>query len=103
LNQHEWYARSLDSHWRQVVSQEIFHVACNVILEEASSVRTAPASTEVNALQNQFREGIFSAIRSLRMLAQPRPEGPQRPLHKPWEREKEEEEELPPGPKRPEI
>jgi hypothetical protein len=81
-----------------VVAQEIFQLACSVVLEEASSVRTPPNSTEVNALQNQFREGMFSAIRSLRALAQARPEPPEK-LKKPWERDHDEEK-LPPGPQR---
>jgi hypothetical protein len=95
----EWYTRSLDGPWRQVVAQEIFQIACNVVMEEASSVRTPPTSTEVNALQNQFREGVFSAIRSFRGLAQPVPEPP-KALKKPWERD-EEEIKLPPGPVKP--
>jgi hypothetical protein len=99
LNQQEWYTRGLDAAWRQFSNQDIFQLACNVVLEEASSVRTQPVSIEVNAMQNQFREGIFSAVRSLRALAQARPEGPIKKLHKPWERE-EEKEELPPGPQR---
>ena len=98
MTHHEWYSRNLDGPWRQFVVQEIFQQACSVVLEEASSVRTPPNSTETNALQNQFREGMFSAIRSLRALAQPRPEPPEK-LKKPWERERKEED-LPPGPQR---
>jgi hypothetical protein len=98
VTQHEWYARSLDGAWRQFVNQEIFQIACSVVLEEASSVRTPPNSTELNALQNQFREGMFSAIRSLRMLAQARTE-PMEQLSKPWDRKRKEEEDLPSGPK----
>lgn len=100
MNQHEWYANGFDSTWRDMVNTEIFKLACQVVLEEASSVRTPPQSAEVNALQNQFREGMFSSIRSLRALAISKGE-PKNQLSKPWER-KMEEETLPPGPKPPE-
>lgn len=97
MTQSDWYANNLDTTWRQIVATDIFKIACQVVLEEASSVRTPPQSSEVNALQNQFREGMFSAIRSLRALAVPKP-GPKEPLSKPWERKMEVEAELPAGP-----
>ena len=98
MTHEEWYARNLDTAWRQIVQSDIFQLACSVVMEEASAVRTAPNSTEVNALQNQFREGMFSTIRTFRFLARPKPE-PRETLSKPWEREREEEK-LPPGPVR---
>lgn len=100
MTQHDWYANNLDSSWRQITNTDLFRMACQVVLEEASSVRTPPQSSEVNALQNQFREGIFSAIRSLRALGIPK-SGPREVLPKPWERKMEAEEALPAGPKPP--
>jgi hypothetical protein len=98
MTHEEWYARQLDAEWRQLASTPIFQQACEVVIEEASAVRTASSSVEVNALQNSFREGIFSAIRTLRYLARPKAP-PREQLRKPWERVVEEEQ-LPPGPQK---
>lgn len=70
-----------------------------MVLEELYKFRTSGA-VEVNALQNQFKEGTYSAIATLRALADP-PKMNQK-VPKPWEfaSRSEEEKTLPLGPKR---
>lgn len=95
----EWVALGLIEQWRSVVSSVIFKQACSVVLEELYQFRTT-GNTEVNALQNQFKEGNYSAIASLRALADSPRERAKIP--KPWEHatKVEESKTLPEGPKR---
>jgi hypothetical protein len=94
----EWKVLGYAEQWRAVVSTTLFKAACSVILEELYQHRTA-GDIPFNALQNQFKEGTYSAIQSLRALAD-LPKEPGAKIPKPWDK-KEEEAVLPPGPQRP--
>lgn len=95
----EWIALGLTEQWRSVVNTTLFKQACSVVLEELYKYRTS-GTAEVNALQNQFKEGTYSAIATLRALAEP-PRLKQ-PMPKPWEfaSRAEEDKTLPEGPRR---
>jgi hypothetical protein len=97
MTHEEWQLLGYAEQWRAVVNTTIFKAACSVILEEIYRHRTA-GDIPVNALQNQFKEGTYSAILTLRSLADP-PKEPGVKIPKPWEK-KEEEIQLPPGPQR---
>jgi hypothetical protein len=94
----EWQALGLTEQWRSVVNSLIFKQACGVVLERLYEFRTN-GTLETNALQNQFKEGTYSAIATLRALADP-PKARQ-PMPKPWEfaSRVEEEKILPEGPR----
>jgi cytosine/adenosine deaminase-related metal-dependent hydrolase len=99
MSHDEWTALGLAEQWRAVINTALFKQACSVVLEELYRFRTV-GSAEVNALQNQFKEGNYSALSTLRALAEhhkPKPEMP-----KPWEYavKGEVERELPPGPQK---
>jgi hypothetical protein len=99
MSHEEWVALGLTEQWRAVVNTVLFKQACSVILEELYRFRTS-GSAEVNALQNQFKEGTYSAIATLRALAEhPKPKTE---LPKPWEHavRGEGDKELPPGPQK---
>jgi hypothetical protein len=95
----EWIALGLPEQWRSVVNSLIFKQACSVVLERLYEYRTT-GNVEVNALNNQFKEGTYSAIQTLRALADPPKIRQIAP--KPWEHaaKTEEEKRLPEGPKR---
>ena len=93
----EWIVLGYAEQWRAVVNTPIFKAACSVILEEIYRHRTT-GDIALNALQNSFKEGTYSAIHSLRALADP-PKEPGGKVPKPWEK-KEEEVALPVGPQR---
>lgn len=95
----EWQVLGYAEQWRAVINTQIFKAACSVILEEIYRHRTA-GDIPVNALQNAFKEGTYSAIHTLRSLADPPREKAEK-IPKPWDK-KEEEVSLPAGPKRPE-
>jgi hypothetical protein len=95
----EWQLLGYAEQWRAVVNTTIFKAACSVILEEIYRHRTT-GDIPTNALQNSFKEGIYSAVHSLRSLADPPRESGAK-IPKPWDK-KEEEAQLPAGPKRPE-
>jgi hypothetical protein len=95
----EWIVLGYAEQWRAVINTQIFKAACSVILEEIYRHRTA-GDIPVNALQNAFKEGTYSAIHTLRSLADPPREKGEK-IPKPWDI-KEEEIQLPAGPKRPE-
>lgn len=97
MTHEEWVILGYAEQWRSVVNTTIFKAACSVILEEIYRHRTA-GDVPLNALQNQFKEGTYSAIQTLRSLADP-PKEPGVKIPKPWEK-KEEEIQLPPGPQR---
>lgn len=99
MTHEEWQVLGYAEQWRAVINTTIFKAACSVILEEIYRHRTA-GDVPINALQNQFKEGTYSAIHSLRALADS-PKEPVGKIPKPWEK-REEEVVLPPGPKRPE-
>jgi hypothetical protein len=100
MTHEEWIVLGYAEQWRAVVSTTLFKSACSVILEEIYRHRTA-GDVSMNALQNQFKEGTYSAIHSLRALANP-PRDVAEKIPKPWER-KGEEVELPIGPQRGEL
>lgn len=95
----EWVALGLPEQWRSVINSVIFKQACSVVLEELYKFRTS-GTVEVNALQNQFKEGTYSAIATLRALADPPKQKQVTP--KPWEHavSAEKDKLLPEGPKR---
>lgn len=95
----EWTALGLTEQWRSVVNTVLFKQACSVVLEELYKFRTS-GSAEVNALQNQFKEGTYSAIATLRALAEP--PRPKTEVPKPWSHAAKEEldKELPLGPQK---
>ena len=95
----EWVALGLTEQWRTVVNTTLFKQACGVVLEELYKYRTN-GTAEANALQNQFKEGTYSAIATLRALADPPKVKQQMP--KPWETASRTEEGmiLPEGPRR---
>jgi hypothetical protein len=95
----EWVALGLTEQWRSVVNTVLFKQACSVVLEELYKYRTN-GTAEINALQNQFKEGTYSAIATLRALAEP-PKAKQQHMPKPWEFASRTEEEriLPEGPR----
>lgn len=95
-------ALGLYEQWRTVVNSVIFKQACSVVLEELYQFRTL-GSAENNALQNQFKEGTYSAIATFKSLANPpRKDGK---LPEMWARRAREEEDkkLPPGPQKKEL
>lgn len=100
MTHEEWNALGLAEQWRAVVNTTLFKQACSVILEELYRFRTS-GTAEVNALQNQFKEGTYSAIASFRALANVPVKGER--LSKPWEKTREDEIKLPPGPSRGEL
>ena len=102
MTHEEWNALGLPEQWRSVVNTTIFKQACSVILEELYRFRTN-GPIEANALQNQFKEGTYSAIASLRALANI--PSKHDPPPKPWEFASKHEEDvrLPEGPKRGEL
>jgi hypothetical protein len=100
MTHEEWVVLGYAEQWRAVVNTTLFKAACSVILEEIYRHRTA-GDIPVNALQNAFKEGSYSAIHTLRSLADP-PREPGQPVPKPWGR-KEEDMTLPPGPQRGEL
>ena len=99
MSHEEWIALGLPEQWRAIINTVLFKQACSVVLEELYRFRTS-GSAEVNALQNQFKEGTYSAIATLRALAAH--PTPKTELPKPWEHavRSEEGKELPTGPKR---
>jgi hypothetical protein len=102
MRHEEWVALGLTEQWRSVVSTVLFKQACSVVLERLYESRTI-GTIEQNALQNQFKEGTYSAIATLRALAEPPRQ--RQDLSKPWDYagKTEEEKQLPPGPKRGEL
>src|SRR5262252_2524903 len=96
----EWQALGLTEQWRSVVNTTLFKQACSVVLERLYEFRTN-GPIELNALQNQFKEGTYSAIATLRALAEP-PKAAKQQMPKPWEfaSRTEEEKTLPEGPRR---
>ena len=95
----EWIALGLPEQWRAVINSVLFKQACSVVLEELYKFRTS-GDVAVNALNNQFKEGTYSAIATLRALADPVKDKTKFP--KPWDyaTRPEEEKRLPEGPKR---
>lgn len=102
MTHEEWNALGLAEQWRAVINTTLFKQACSVILEELYRYRTN-GSSEVNALQNQFKEGTYSALATLRALANIPVKGEK--LSKPWDfaARSEAEVKLPPGPARGEL
>jgi hypothetical protein len=95
----EWVALGLPEQWRSVVNSVIFKQACSVVLERLYEYRTS-GTVETNALNNQFKEGTYSAIATLRALADAPRE--KQPVPKAWDHaaKTELERRLPEGPKR---
>jgi hypothetical protein len=102
MTQEEWVTLGLYEQWRGIVNSVLFKQACSVVLEELYKFRTI-GSAETNALQNQFKEGTYSAIATFKALANPpRKDGklPEMWSHKVRE---EVEKKLPPGPQKKEL
>jgi hypothetical protein len=107
MTHEEWIALGLPEQWRAIINTVLFKQACSVVLEELYRFRTS-GTVEVNALQNQFKEGTYSAIATLRALAEP--PKPKIEIPKPWgqlrsETTRAEEDILPnpPGPHRKDL
>jgi hypothetical protein len=102
MTHEEWVTLGFYEQWRVVVNSVLFKQACSVVLEELYQFRTV-GSAEINALQNQFKEGNYSAIATLKSLAN----GPQKDgkLPEMWGRKAREEldKKLPTGPQKKEL
>jgi hypothetical protein len=102
MTHEEWVTIGLYEQWRSVVNSVLFKQACSVVLEELYQCRTI-GSAETNALQNQFKEGTYSAIATFKALANaPHKDGK---LPEPWMRKVRDEvdKKLPLGPQKKEL
>jgi hypothetical protein len=99
MTHEEWQVLGLTEQWRSVINTTLFKQACSVVLEELYRFRTS-GSAEINALQNQFKEGTYSAIHTLRALAEPPKEKVKMPRSWEFGSKEEEAKNLPPGPQR---
>jgi hypothetical protein len=103
MTHEEWVTLGLYEQWRTIINSVIFKQACSVVLEELYQFRTI-GSAETNALQNQFKEGTYSAIATFKALANPPHKDGKLPEM--WARKSAKEEldkKLPPGPQKKEL
>lgn len=102
MKHEEWIALGCPEQWRAVINTTLFKQACSVVLERLYEFRTT-GDVQANALQNQFKEGTYSAINTLRALADPAHKKFEPP--KPWEHaaRPELEKQLPTGPKQKDL